>query len=239
MLKTLATLLRGQAAEAEEDLIDRNAFRILDQQIRDVMADAELGKRALAVAMVQQEAEGRRAAKAEATLADLEARAVAALQGGREDLAREAAAAILAVEADRDAARSTHAGFENEVAAMQAAYRDATRRLAALQRGRSVAQAAEAVRRLRAGARHGNLAAASSLADGEATLARLRSRQCRETAVETALGTIESASAEVAASSVAARLGANGFGAVVTSSLDDVMNRLASKARGASPAAAA
>lgn len=239
MLKTLATLLRGQAAEAEENLADRNAFRILDQQIRDVMADAELGKRALAVAMVQQEADGRRAAKAEATLADLELRAVAALQGGREDLAREAAAAILAVEADRDAARSTHADCGTEVAAMQAAYRDAARRLAALQRGRSVAQAAEAVRRLRAGARHGNLAAASSLADGEATLARLRTRQCREKAVEGALGTIESAPAEVTASSVAARLGANGFGAAATPSLDDVMNRLASKARAAVPAAAA
>ncbi|MGI4945335.1 MAG: PspA/IM30 family protein [Janthinobacterium lividum] len=239
MLKTIATLLRGQAAEAEEDLIDRNAFRILDQQIRDVMADVELGKRALAVAMVQQETEGRRAAKTEAILADLEARAVAALQDGREDLAREAAAAILAVEADRDTARSTHAGFETEVAAMQAAYRDATRRFAALQRGRAVAQAAEAVRRLRARARHGNVAAASSLANGEATLARLRTRQCREKAVETALGTIESASAEVTASSVAARLGANGFGAAATSSLDDVMNRLAGKARGAGPAAAA
>ena len=103
----------------------------------------------------------------------------------------------------------------------------------------AVAQAAEAVRRLRAGARHGNLAAASSLTNGEATLARLRTRQCRELAVETVLGTIESASAEVTASSVAVRLGANGFGAAATSSLEDVMNRLTSKARTASPAAAA
>ncbi len=122
---------------------------------------------------------------------------------------------------------------------MQTAYRDAIGRLAALQRGRSVAQAAEAVRRLRAGARHGNLGAASSLADGEATLARLRTRQCREMAMETALGTIGSVPAEVTASSVAARLGAHGFGAQATSSLEDVMNRLVGKARGAGPAAAA
>lgn len=230
MLKTFATLLRGAAAAEEEALIDRNALLILDQQVRDVIAGVEAGKRALAIAMAHRDAEARRLVKAQAILADLESRAVAALQGGREDLAHEAAAAILAVEADLEAARGTHAGFETEVVAMHRKHGDATRRLAALQRGRSVAQAAEAVRRLRAGSGYGGLAAASCLADAEATLARLRVRQAGESAVEAALEAIGDASAGVTASAVAARLGAEGFGTRTAPALSQVMARLAAKA---------
>src|SRR3954447_3242165 len=105
MFKILDTLLRGAAAQAEEDLADRHALLILDQQIRDVASGVERSKRALALAVARDEAEGRRLATLEARIADLEERAVAALRAGRDDLASEAAQALAALEADRNEIR--------------------------------------------------------------------------------------------------------------------------------------
>ena len=68
MLKTLSTLLRGASAAAAEDLADRNALLILDQQIREVAAGVEAGKRALALAMARDATEARCLADAEARL---------------------------------------------------------------------------------------------------------------------------------------------------------------------------
>ena len=102
MLKTVFTLIRGSVAAAEEELADRSALLVLDQQIRDSAAAIERGKRALALAIAQDEAEGKRLENTNARIADLEERAVAALAAGREDLAGEGAEAIAVLEADRD-----------------------------------------------------------------------------------------------------------------------------------------
>lgn len=50
MFKTVLTLSRGAAAAVEEDVGDRRALLILDQQIRDAAAATARGKNALALA---------------------------------------------------------------------------------------------------------------------------------------------------------------------------------------------
>src|ERR671918_641887 len=89
MFKLFSTLLRGAAAVAEEQLADRHALVILDQHIRDAGAGLDRSKRALAVAIAQDQAEAARLDKTLGQIADLENRVVAALEGGREDLATE------------------------------------------------------------------------------------------------------------------------------------------------------
>src|ERR1700754_4395045 len=111
MFKSFMILLRGSAAAAEESFADRSALLILDQQIRDAAAAIERSKRALAVAIAQDEAEGKRLDTTLARIADLEERATAALAGGREDLAAEGAEAIALMEADRDAIRQARTAF--------------------------------------------------------------------------------------------------------------------------------
>src|SRR5215218_1064820 len=115
MLKTIVTLFRGAAFRAEEEFAGRSALLILDQQIRDAAAAIERAKRALAVAIAQDEAEGKRLETTLSRIADLEERAVAALAGGREELATEAAEAIAVMEADRDAIREARATFGREI----------------------------------------------------------------------------------------------------------------------------
>src|ERR1700675_809836 len=94
MFKIFFALARGAAAVAEGEVIDRSALLILDQQIRDAATAVERRKRAVADAITHDGAEGRRLEATLARLADLEERAVAALAGGREDLASEAADGI-------------------------------------------------------------------------------------------------------------------------------------------------
>lgn len=135
MLKTLSTLLRGAAAAAEEDFTDRNAILILDQQIRDVAAGVERSKGALALAIAQEEAERERLEHTRTRIKDLEERAVAALRGGREDLAQEAAEAIASFEADSQASTTAQAAISPEIRRLTAGVSDASRRLADLRRG--------------------------------------------------------------------------------------------------------
>jgi len=71
MFKTIVTLMRGAAAAAEEQVADRSALLILDQQIRDAAAAIERSKRALAVAIAQDEAEGKRLETTLRRIADL------------------------------------------------------------------------------------------------------------------------------------------------------------------------
>src|SRR5258708_33079995 len=108
MLKTFITIFRGQAAHAAEELADANALVILDQHIRDAAAGLDRARRALAIAMAQDAAEVQRIGEIDARIADLERRAVAALDGNREDLAAEAAEAIAALEADKASAANAH-----------------------------------------------------------------------------------------------------------------------------------
>src|ERR1700720_3018268 len=103
MFKTLITICRSAAAAAEEEIVDRNALLILDQQIRDAADALQRGKRALAIAVVQDDGERKQLDSIAARIVDLEERAVAALAAGREDLAAETAEAIAAMENDRAA----------------------------------------------------------------------------------------------------------------------------------------
>ena len=60
MFKTVLTLFRGSVAAAGEELEDRSALLILDQQIRDAGAAVERSKRTLALAIAGDQQEGRR-----------------------------------------------------------------------------------------------------------------------------------------------------------------------------------
>src|SRR5689334_13266559 len=119
MFKTVVTLFRGSVAAAGEELEDRSALLILDQQMRDAAAAVERSKRTLALAIAQDQQEGRRLEATNARIADLETRATAALDGRRDDLATKAAQAIANLEADRDAAMTARTLFASEITRMK------------------------------------------------------------------------------------------------------------------------
>ena len=223
MLKTIITLYRGSAAAAAEDLADRNALLLLDQQLRDSQASLTGAQRALAVATAEDAQEGRRCEAVEQRVAGLEERARAALAAGREDLATEAAETIAGLEAECQAGRAARALFATEIARLRRGVDDAQRRLADLHRGRRVARVAEAVRVSRRGRIEPAGTHQCTLSDAEATLARLRDRQDRAAAAEDALDIIEP---ETKPQTVEECLATAGFGPPTRPTAASVLARL-------------
>ncbi|GJE15856.1 PspA/IM30 family protein [Methylobacterium marchantiae] len=220
MLNLFRLLARGAAAKAEEELIDRNALLILDQQIRETRTSLERSRLALAAAIAGDKAEERRLAAVETRAADLEERALAALAAGREDLAVEAADAIAELEAERDAIREARLRFAREVVRIRSVVADATRRQNELERGRRIAAAAEAARRLGV---HAGPSERATLKEAEATLTRLRALQAEAADTEAALAEIEPGL------SIAERLEREGFGPSTRPSGGAVLDRLRRK----------
>jgi phage shock protein A len=226
MFKTVFTLFRGSVAAVEEELEDRSALLILDQQMRDAGAAVERSKRSLALAIAGDQQEGRRLDATNARIADLEIRATAALDGGREDLAREAAQAIANLEADRDAAMTARTLFASEITRMKRQVANAEARITELDRGRRIARAAEAVRALRRGGIEAARPYESTLPEAENTLRRLRERQIEAQAASDALTELDAATGPLA---TAEKLAEQGFGPRLKSTADDVLARLNAK----------
>ena len=231
MFKLVTVLLRGAAAASEEAFADRHALLILDQQMRDAAAALEAAKRALAFAIAQDGQEGKRLDTVLAKIADLEVRALAALEGGREDLTAEAAEAIASLEADRESIRTARTHFAAEISRLKRSVRDAERRITELERGRRIARSAEAVRRLRATVGRTG-ADRSALRDAEQTLKRLREKQAEAEAEDAALAGLD---AETNADSIAQKLESSGFGPRTQPSGAEVLARLKRKAAGEAP----
>ena len=223
MFKTLFLLIRGSAASAAEELADRNALLILDQQMREAGAAIERAKRALALAIAQDGAEAKRLDAAIARIADLEVRVKAALEAGNEGIAREGAEAIAALEAERDAAQAARTLFASEIARLRALVTQAEQRLTALDRGRRVARAAESVRSMRKTPIEEGRPNESTLSEAEATLQRLRERQAESMAADDALAQLDPA---MNPTDVAERMAAQGFGPRLKTTADDVLARL-------------
>jgi phage shock protein A len=226
MLKTILTLVRGATFRAEEEFADRSALLILDQQIRDSAAAIERAKRSLAIAIAQDEAEGKRLETTLARIADLEERAVAALSAGREELAAEAAEAIAVMEADRDSIREARATFAREIGQLKATVTRSGQRLSELERGRRIAQAAESVRRLKTGSGAFAPGGTTALADAEATLRRLRERQAEDTAAANAFEALDN---DTRPAGIAEKLEAAGFGKRTRPTAASVLERLKQK----------
>ncbi|MGF6308267.1 phage shock protein A [Bradyrhizobium sp. i1.8.4] len=226
MFKTVLTIFRGSVAAAEEELQDRTALVVLDQQMRDAAAAVERSKRSLALAIAGDQQEGRRLDATNGRIADLEVRASAALEGGREDLAREAAQAIANLEAERDAAMTARTLFASEITRLKRHVANAEARIAELDRGRRLARASEAVRSLRRSGIEAARPYESTLPEAEATLKRLRERQLEAQAADDALFEIDTASGPLV---IAEKLAEQGFGPRMKSTADDVLARLKAK----------
>ena len=227
MFKTIVTLMRGRAFEAEQRIKDQNALALLDQQMRDAAAAVERARKALALAMAQERQEAQRLDQIRAQIVDLEQRAVAALQGGREDLAEQAAQRLAMLEADADASARARQLFATEIGKLDARMRNQAARLAELERGRRIARVAHATRATRRGGFEPSFPCENTIADAEATLARLREQQAETEAAQTALDELVIAQD---AENVSETLAREGFGPAKGARAADILARLKRKA---------
>lgn len=223
MFNTIITLVRGRGHDAAQAVADANALSILRQQLRDAAAGVEAARRSVAVVMAYAERERKSLPRINAQIVDLEGRAMAALAQGREDLATEAAAAIAQLEAERTTTETALATYETEIARLREELGGAELRLRDLKRGMQLADAAQKSQTVRGVV---SRPVAASLAEAEATLSRLQSRQLHAEA--TALAVVE-LSASQSAEAISARLAAAGCGPSIRPDAAAVLERLKQK----------
>ena len=220
MFNTIVTLLRGRSHDAAQAVADANALSILRQQLRDAATGVEAARRSVAVVMAYAARERNSLPRIGAQLADLETRAIAALTLGREDLASEAAAAIAQLEAERATTERALATYEMDTARLRDEVSGVETRLRDLQRGLQLADAAQKSQNVRGVV---SRPVAASLAEAEATLSRLQTRQVHAEA--TAAAVVELSSSHSAAA-VSARLAAAGCGPSLKPDAAAVLARL-------------
>jgi phage shock protein A len=136
---------------------------------------------------------------------------------------------IATLEAERDASQAAHALFAAEMAKLKGHVLQQQMRFSQLERGRRIARAAEAVRVARRGRIESPPIFGGTLAEAEATLARLRDHQVEADAAEAAFDALDTATGPVA---VAEKLSAEGFGPRIKANAADVLARLRERAAG-------
>ncbi|EFL89106.1 PspA/IM30 family protein [Ahrensia sp. R2A130] len=219
MFKTLTTLLRGRTADAVEDFADANALPLLRQQIRESGQAVALSRRAVAAAMAAHKQENERFDRIVAQITDLETRAVAAMEQGDSDLARDAAEAIAHLENEQASSEQAKGRYTAEITRLKRDVRDAQNRLRDLERGHRLAHATNHTQRLAATP----ASSATTLKDAEQTLDRLQKRQRN-------MDLTREAEAEICQSDepadIVRRLAEKGHGDALSSSTDAVLARL-------------
>jgi len=225
MFRQFATLFRGSVHSASEDLINRNALPLLQQQIRDSAHAVAAAKKAVALAMAQNRQEQKQHEVLVDRIEDLETRAVAALEQDQQELAREAAETIAILETERDTSGEAQAAFAKGLKRLKTNVREAERRLRHLQRGERFAVATEKSQRLRQQVPEEGT---TYLAEAEDTLKRLQHRQSQ---IDLTADALDELNVTDDPSRMVKKLADAGCGRPQHTTAESVLERLAKRAK--------
>jgi phage shock protein A len=221
MFATLRTLMIGGTARAEEHVRDAFSIELIDQKIREADASLRAAKLTLAGLMQRQRTEERQAETLTGKIADLTARARAALAEGRDDLVEEAARAIAAMENELTVRRETIRRLDRRVLQLRESLDTAHRRTLDLKQGalaaRAVRKEQDMQRRL---GRH--IGSPTAVEEAEELIARVMSRDDPFEQSEI----LREIDAGLDHRDAADRLAEAGFGAATKTTAADVLIRI-------------
>ena len=115
VLKDLMQAIKGGANEMGEAIVDANAIRILEQEIRDAESAIASAKQSLTRMKSSEIRLKRDLSTLGADIADYEQKAIAALNAGEEALAAEVAERIAELEGERDDKAGEQVALNDEV----------------------------------------------------------------------------------------------------------------------------
>lgn len=178
----LLTALRGGANEAGEALVDSQALRILDQEIRDADQELRKSKEALAEIMARQKLAAERADSSAVKVAEYENYALKALEAGNENLAQEVAQKIANLENDLAVEREQADGFAASVAQLRKAVTQAEGNIKHLKQQVDTVKATESVQRAQQAVAQRYGGSQSKLHTAVESLERIKQKQAERAA---------------------------------------------------------
>ena len=224
----MLTALRGGANEVGEAVVDSQALRILDQEIRDADVELRKSKEALAEIMAKHKLASDKVAKSAASIAEYEQYALKALDAGNETLAKEVAEKIANLEVEQAREREQAEGFAASVAQLRKAVTQAEGNIKRLKQQVDTVKATESVQKAQMAVAQRYGGSQAKLQTAVESLERIKQKQAERAAKM-------EASAELAATSVPddsleAKLRAAGIKAD-NASADSVLARLKDKSK--------
>ena len=173
----LFTALRGGATEVGESIVDQQALRILDQEIRDADSALANAKRELVTIMAKHKLSADRVSEHNAKIKDLESKAMAAIQANREDLALEVAEAISTLTNELDVEQKQATEFGGYADSMRKDITKAEARIKSLRQQVDMAKARDSVQKAQVSASIASGGANGKLETAVGTLNRLQAKQ--------------------------------------------------------------
>ncbi len=177
ILAKLFTAMRGAATEAGEAVVDHQALRILDQEMRDAERELAQAKSHLTDVMAQRRGVEREIETLRKRIGEHEGYAVTALDKGDEALAGEIADRIAQFEEELDLQRQALTQYESGVNQLKRSIRSTERNIAAMNRQIGMVKATERVQRASAAANARFSSSDSSMSQATRSLGRIRKRQ--------------------------------------------------------------
>lgn len=225
----LLTALRGGVNEAGEAVVDSQALRILDQEIRDADSELRKAKEALAEIMAKQKLAAERVNKTTKAIREYEQYALKALEAGDEPLAKEVAAKIANLEAEQIAEREQADNYAVSVAQLRKAVSQAEAHIKRLKQQVDTVKATESVQKAQMAVAQRYGGSQAKLHTAVESLERIKQQQAERAAKMEA--TAELAQASHADESLDAKLRAAGIVADAANA-DSVLARLKDKTKG-------
>lgn len=222
----MITALRGGVNEAGEAIVDAQALRILDQEIRDASEELNKSKDGLASLIAQQKLAEEKVSSLKADIKKNEGFILAALEKKDEDLARELAVRVAnfenSLESESDAAKN----FKQQAEHLRESIRTAEHQVKQLKQQTETVKATEAVQRAQKVVAERHNGSNSKLRTALDSLDRIQENQ-KLSAAKMAAAT------ELAQESTGTSLDQKLRDAGITGSngADDVLARLKSKAK--------
>lgn len=224
----VATAVRGGVNEAGEAIVDSQALRILDQEIRDADNGLSKSKDALAGIIAKRKLADKKVESIKSSLTEFEGYAMQALDKNDESLAAEIAEKMAGLESELLGEEGVAKSFADSEGQLRRAVAQTEANLKRLKRQVDTIKATEVVQRAQAAVAARHSGAGSSMRNAVDSLERLKAKQAERAAKFEAASELAESTEEVSLDDKLKAAGIIGGGA----SGGDVLARLKAKQGG-------
>ncbi|EIJ43504.1 phage shock protein A (IM30), suppresses sigma54-dependent transcription [Beggiatoa alba B18LD] len=173
----LFTALRGAATETGEAIVDTQALRILDQEMRDARTNLDEAKENLAKVIAEQMGVERSVKKLADRVKEYEGYAMQAMDKGDEKLATELADEVARAENELAAQQAVLDGYNNNINNLKNIIRNTERNIVSMEREISVIKTTESVQKASTAAATKFTGMNSSMRSATESLERIKQKQ--------------------------------------------------------------
>ena len=228
IFKKIMTAIRGGASEIGEGIVDANATRIFEQEIRDAENHLTKAKRDLTAVMAQQMAANRDVDRIKREIAEHEGYATQALSQGNEPLALQVAEKIAVLENELTTQQQALDSFSANADRLKELVKKGERQVNEYKRQLSMVKTTDSVQKATSAITDNFASSNSKLLSAKDSLERIKAKQQK---FDDQLKAQEVLDSENSDSSLEAQLKAAGIGNQ-DNSANSVLNRIKAKQQG-------